>query len=164
MLSFWKFLNRWAWHEGPKTSTLQEFIRAAPSGQMMRYQQRQEPTVLHRWKTHVDGWTQRIPASLRHRVHAIRFEDLCGAYPGVMRSIAPILESEPTCLEAPSPHENVIQASAGIVGAHRDHLNREDRDWFAECVGTTMARLGYSLDAQPALAETPTEAPTQVPG
>ncbi len=41
MLSLRKQIRFWDWHEGPGTETLQEFIRSAPSGRMMRYQQNQ---------------------------------------------------------------------------------------------------------------------------
>ncbi len=57
MISYWRFIARWKWHEGPRRPTAVEFAASEPEGMMMRYQVKQAPTLLHRWASHVDGWT-----------------------------------------------------------------------------------------------------------
>jgi len=56
MESFWKFIHRWEWSEGPKTSSLAEFVLAPPRGQLMRYQSDTYPSMIHRWSAHADKW------------------------------------------------------------------------------------------------------------
>ena len=143
MASFWKFLRNWKWNEGPKTETASEFIRAEPCGQMMRYQYRQEPTVLHRWRTHVDGWTTRVPAHLKHRVSLIRYEDLHSNFDQVVRTIGEVLGEAPVSFVRPSPNENVVFPSSGQIGGYRDLFSVDDLAYFQEIAGPTMERLGY---------------------
>ena len=40
MLSFWRFMHRWHWHEGPKRPHPLAFASAEPEGQLMRGAQR----------------------------------------------------------------------------------------------------------------------------
>ena len=56
MLSFQRFVDHHPWHEGPACEDITAFMTARPEGNMLRYQFRQQATVLDRWKTHVLGW------------------------------------------------------------------------------------------------------------
>ena len=56
MLSFWRFMHRWHWHEGPKRPDPVAFASAEPEGQLMRYQRYQCRNMLDRWAKHVEGW------------------------------------------------------------------------------------------------------------
>jgi hypothetical protein len=143
MVSYWKLVAGLPWHEGPKTATCREFVRAAPEGQMLRYQTRQAPSLLHRWRAHVDGWTREVPAGLRHRVCFVRYEDLHGRYEASVDAIATFLSEKPLSYRRPSPRENVVFPSQGTIGAHREHFDQADLDWFREVAGETMTRLGY---------------------
>jgi hypothetical protein len=144
MVSFWRFLHHWPWHEGPRVETCREFIRTAPCGQMMRYQYCQEETVLHRWRSHVDGWTLGVPAELRQRVILVRFEDLLGDYERVVRGFASVIGDQPARIERPSRDENVVLASKGEAGSYRGHFDQSDLAFFRSVAGATMDRLGYS--------------------
>ena len=54
--SFWKFLHRWSWNEGPKTETPIELATTRPSGQTQRYQASNYKDYFERWAAHViDG-------------------------------------------------------------------------------------------------------------
>ena len=54
--SFWKFLHRWSWNEGPKTETPIELATTRPSGQSQRYQASNYKDYFERWAAHViDG-------------------------------------------------------------------------------------------------------------
>jgi hypothetical protein len=143
MVSYWKFLNKLNWNEGPKTATCSEFIRREPAGQMMRYQYRQEKSMIHRWQTHVDGWTQRVPAALSHRVTYVRFHDLAGDYENLIQSFAPIFGDAPISLEKPPLHENSILPNTGAVGTYKEHLSAADLSFVREIAGSTMERLGF---------------------
>lgn len=157
MVSYWKFMKQVSWREGPRTETCSEFIRMAPCGQMLRYQDRQEPTVIHRWLTHVEGWLDGVPDDLRHCVSYIRYRDLAHDYENVMRSLAPIFGELPIALDRPSLTENSILPNAGVVGSHKEYLTNADVQLFEEIAGPMMVRLGYReapifAYAQPALA------------
>lgn len=46
LVSNWKLIRSFNWDEGPKTETAGDFIRAEPSGAMLRYQKKQERNML----------------------------------------------------------------------------------------------------------------------
>lgn len=157
MVSYWKFLNHLPWHEGPKTDTCREFIRAEPAGAMMRYQQGQEKSLLHRWVRHVDGWTQGVPDHLASRVTFVRFDELSRNYEHVLRSFAPLFDEGPFTLERPGLHENSILPNSGGVGTYHDSFDADDLELFDDIAGPTMRRLGLvpPADVPPAPAGTP---------
>lgn len=53
MISYWKFLHRWDWFEGPKTETPLMLAKHVPTGQSQRYQLMGCGTYLERWARHV---------------------------------------------------------------------------------------------------------------
>ncbi len=56
--SNWKLICHFrlqGWDEGPETETLSEFLRTPPSGNMLRYQKFQVPSMVHRWYAHVSA-------------------------------------------------------------------------------------------------------------
>ncbi len=144
MVSFWKFIQKLPWYEGPKTATCSDFLRAEPAGQMMRYQYRQEKSMLHRWVTHVDGWTQCPPAGLAGRVTCVRFQDLALDYENLMQSFTLIFGESPISLEKPALHENSILPNTGAVGTYKEQLTAADLRLVQEIAGPTMERLGFN--------------------
>ena len=153
MVSFWKFLRKLPWDEGPKPEACNEFIRAEPCGRMIRYQQRQEKTVLHRWLTHVEGWTQGWAASCP-RVTLVRFEDLSFHFESVMRSFAPIFGEYPMALTRPAVHDNSILPGTGQVGTYKEYFEASDLEYFQSIAGACMTRLGIhgSCERVPSIA------------
>jgi hypothetical protein len=156
LVSYWKFLNSLPWHEGPKCARVTDLLRAEPAGQMLRYQARQEPTVVHRWRSHVEGWTTGVPAALAHRVTYVRFDDLSLNYDETLKSFAPIFGEPPSSLTRPAVGENSILPNSGRSGAYRDYFGPGDEQWVDDIAGPLMRRLGYASDAAaaagPALA------------
>jgi Sulfotransferase domain len=142
MISYWKFIRSLPWHEGPKPETCNEFIRSEPCGQMIRYQYRQEKTVLHRWLTHVDSWTQGLAAT-SPRVTFVRFHDLAFNYESVLQSFAPIFGEYPFALERPALQENSILPNTGQVGTYKQYFNDADLSFFNDVAGPAMQRLGF---------------------
>lgn len=143
MVSYWKFLRRLSWNEGPKAKTLSEFIRSRPSGMMMRYQTRQEDSLVHRWRTHVEGWTN---GDRNGRITVVRYEDLASDYERVMSNFADILGSSPVSLDRPSPFENTVLPGETPTGAYVDAMDASDLDWIYSIAGRVMVRLGYDCN------------------
>lgn len=53
LISYWRYMHRWPWNEGPKTKTPLELAKAKPSGQSQRYQSRNYNNYFERWAAHV---------------------------------------------------------------------------------------------------------------
>ena len=51
--SYWKFLHRWNWFEGPKLQTPLELMKSNPKGQSQRYQIENFNSYFARWASHV---------------------------------------------------------------------------------------------------------------
>ena len=51
--SYWKFLHRWNWLEGPKLSSPLELIKTNPKGQSQRYQIENYTNYFARWSSHI---------------------------------------------------------------------------------------------------------------
>ena len=51
--SYWKFLHRWNWFEGPKLQTPLELMKSNPKGQSQRYQIENFKSYFARWASHV---------------------------------------------------------------------------------------------------------------
>ena len=52
-ISYWKFLHRWNWLEGPKLSSPLELIKTNPKGQSQRYQTENYTNYFARWSSHI---------------------------------------------------------------------------------------------------------------
>ena len=52
-ISYWKFLHRWNWLEGPKLSSPLELIKSNPKGQSQRYQIENYKNYFLRWASHI---------------------------------------------------------------------------------------------------------------
>ena len=52
-ISYWKFLHRWNWLEGPKLSSPLELIKTNPKGQSQRYQTENYTNYFARWASHI---------------------------------------------------------------------------------------------------------------
>src|SRR5665213_1066942 len=74
MISFWRFIQRWRWHEGPRAGDVLDFARSEPEGRMLRYQMKQRGSLLDRWAKHVEGWVE--AAEGRDRLVVIRYDKL----------------------------------------------------------------------------------------
>jgi Sulfotransferase domain len=151
MVSLWHYLNKLPWHEGPKSASPKELIRAQPSGQMLRYQYFQEPSLIHRWRSHVDGWTLRVPERYRSRITLVGFRDLATNYEQAIRSIGPVL-GEPVSFEKPTLDDSSVLPHQGVVGSHKSYFDAEDLKLFRDIAGPTMDRLGIDDSNPPSSA------------
>ena len=139
MASYWRFLHRWNWIEGPKVDTALDFALASPMGQLMRLQIRQYDTMLDRWANHVRHWVQPRP-----HVHLVRYEDLALRFEDTVRSLGTALGVAPRQIVKPSPHENVVQGGDLNFVPAPGSDNREAITGLAMSkYPELMARLGY---------------------
>lgn len=142
LVSLWRFLHNWPWFEGPKFDDPLAFACAEPCGNMMRYQTRQYPTMMHRWAAHVEGWL--TATSVSPRVVPVRYGDLLDRYEDTLRSFSSVLQSQPISLSRPARDASVVPGGADDpTGRGRMPDKEALRQLCREAVGETMARLGY---------------------
>ena len=90
LLSFWRFINHWDWHEGPKLDKPLDFIKAKPEGQMQRYQKKSYDNIFLRWAYHLSDW---IEVSKKYNnILLINYKDLNINYNLTMRNIFKFLK------------------------------------------------------------------------
>ncbi len=140
MISFWRFMHRWSWHEGPRVPTALEFAMAEPEGHLLRYQMRQRSSMLERWARHVEGWTR--AAEHHRRIVLVRYEDLRDSYPDMIARFSAVVGRSPASTTPPDRTKNVIK------GVHPGTLPAPDVEALRELalrqVGDTMRFLRYA--------------------
>ncbi len=77
-ISFWKFLHRWKWFEGPKLDSPLELMRSRPCGQSQRYQIENYHTYFSRWANHVSS--AYIASKKIKNITCINYSDLLFDY------------------------------------------------------------------------------------
>ncbi|HMK90457.1 MAG TPA: sulfotransferase domain-containing protein [Methylocystis sp.] len=135
MISYKRFIDTCPWSEGPKKSTVAEFALSAPEGQMMRYQNSQESSLVARWEDHVSGWLK--AAEREDNVLCVSYHDLKDDFENEHARIFSFLElprdHKPIY---PDYHRDVIEVDVGqaVEGVDRRrlehkvyHLIRSDR-------------------------------------
>lgn len=106
MPSLWRYLNAWAWDEGPKCATPSELIRQEPSGAMLRYQKRQVPHMVARWREHAGPWVRQ--AGLSPGIAVVRYEDLDARFEETMASLMRKLGLPPGPVKRPDALQKVV--------------------------------------------------------
>ena len=138
MPSLWRYLNAWAWDEGPKCGTPSELIRQEPSGAMLRYQKRQVPNMLARWREHVGPWIRQ--AGLTSGIEVVRYEDLDQRFEETMASLMQRLGVPQGPLERPDAHREVVLPNQ--AAERTDHAwTGEDLRFMWEEAGSVLAQL-----------------------
>jgi hypothetical protein len=140
MLSFWRFIHRWQWHEGPKCVDPVAFAAAQPEGQLMRYQTHQCRNMLDRWGKHVMGWHE--AAQYRPRLRLVPYAALRDNYGTTISSFSDLLGRSATDLTSPSPNDNVIKG-AELPGQKPPDIDALKSLALREC-GGAMRTLGYA--------------------
>jgi hypothetical protein len=142
MLSYWRFMHRWPWFEGPKVADPLTFARSEPCGFMMRYQLRQHANLMLRWAAHVEGWLEE--AAAQPRVLVVRYEDLDAHFEEVVQGFAQFLGRPPQALVRPPRDVHIIPGGPEDPAGRGIPPDVEAlRDLCRATVGPTMARLGY---------------------
>ena len=133
MVSLWRHLGGLAWNEGPKVADPLALARAAPSGDLTRYQRRTYPTMLQRWAGHVEGWLD--AAQGNPRIVPVRYQDLDTRYEATLARLADTVGRRPLSPMLRPPRDvNVIAMGktaaqapvpAATLAALRDYCAKE---------------------------------------
>lgn len=144
LISFWRYAYQVPGYGGPATPDVLDFVREPPGGNMLRYQIRQWPSVLHRWAAHVSGW-RALAAHRPGQVAVVRYEALRDRWADTVAGLAPVLG------EAPRSLEPLGERQARTHGGDKDDVaqGRQPPDRAAlqalvrQVLGEQLARLGY---------------------
>ena len=133
-------MHGWNWREGPGVIDPVAFARAEPEGRMLRYQMRQQRSMLVRWADHVEGWLG--AAGNRDRLHVVSYEGLRDRYAETLRGLCPLVGSVSGPLDPPDRMTNVVRNTPKAalpspdIAALREVARSE--------IGETMRQLGYT--------------------
>jgi hypothetical protein len=131
--SFWNYINYLQWWEGPKNTTLNEFILSKPEGMMLRYQNGQENNVFTRWKNHVQSW---INASKTEKnIHVFKYDDLKNRYTEQVQRISTILNCNIKSYEKPNRNHYLKYDAKLKINQYEEMLVRN-----------TIKQLNMSMD------------------
>jgi hypothetical protein len=147
LLSFRRYLAGCAAGTGPVTATVGEFLRAAPSGLIVRYQRQAAASMVERWRQHVEGWLD-AAAKLPGRVTVLRYDDLDERFAVTVERLAAAL-GRPAAAPVPvrpSKIEHVVLAGEGGSGRYRGVLTADDLAFVAATAGDAMRRVGCPPD------------------
>ena len=97
------------WIEGPLKHSGQEFAMAEPLGGMLRYQCRQYPTMLDKWKAHTYGWMESLFNTVKQRIIYVRYEDLWDSFDGTIPMISGRLVIPCESPKKPPKDVNVVE-------------------------------------------------------
>ncbi len=140
MRSLYHFLPRLPWREGPVCPSPAALLRTPPEGQMMRYQMTQQPTMGHRWRTHVAGWLDL--ADPRPGIVVVRYEDLRDRYAETLAAVGARLDLGPPRDTTPPPRgRNVILPTP--ESRDTPAYGPEDHAFITATAGDVLTRLGY---------------------
>ena len=148
MVSFWRLIQTTDWDDGPKTATPGEFMRVAPRGGLLRYQKEQVPTLLHRWKVHVEGWADISAASGDQKIIMVRFEDLNLRFDETVKRVGQRIGRPITAPARPDKVSAIVRPGEGRVGDHRELFTADDLAFVRDAVGETMDRLRIPWDVE----------------
>jgi len=142
MISFWKLLHGIAWKEGPRVDSPLRLARCEPSGQLMRYQMRQYPSMVHRWADHVSAWFELVRVS--ERVTSVSYEDLDQRFPETVTTLADFMEREPAEIIRPSRTDAGVSPSSLAQGIAEHRPDREAiAAWCRKAAPAAMEAAGY---------------------
>jgi hypothetical protein len=143
--SYWKHIQSFEWVGGPKNISYNDFLRAAPMGNMMRYQIQQEESIVHRWKSHIEGWVN-MSELYPNNVHLVSYESLKDDYNTTITNIGKKLNIEPLNFNKPNKNNNVITPTAKIDYDSECILTPDDKDYIYNIAGDVMDKLGYTIN------------------
>jgi len=140
MESFHRLVLTLPWNEGPKPATAGEFLRAPPSGALMRYQKTQHDSMLARWRSHVEGWLDAAGSPVGGGLIVVRYEDLDEDFEATVRRIGKRIGLPPQRLRRPAKDHDVIRAAP--IEKERG-IRDGDRAFIENTVGDLLRRMGW---------------------
>ena len=118
MVSLWRFLHRWEWHEGIKAPTPLALSRSPPEGRLVRYQYHHAATHFDRWAQHVSGWLE--VGARTDNVLCVSYADLCADFGRSIRRILTFVAQPIPDPLRPPPRNSYIQGQE-LVLSSEDH-------------------------------------------
>jgi hypothetical protein len=112
LISYWKFLHRWNWVEGPKTNTPLELVAHSPAGQSQRYQLENYSSYFERWKKHVSDAF--VLSKNEDNLVLIRYSDLKNDYENTISKCCDGLSIEVGKILPPSKQDYIKGSSMDI--------------------------------------------------
>ena len=83
--SFWKFLHKWDWFEGPKLNSPLELMKSNPKGQSQRYQVENYKNYFERWALHI--LNAKEAQSYSNNIVMVNYSDLEKNYEKTVKTI-----------------------------------------------------------------------------
>jgi hypothetical protein len=138
MVSLMRYLNAWSWDEGPRCVTPSELIRQEPSGAMLRYQKRQLPSMMARWREHAGPWVRQ--AGVTPGIEVVRYEDMDQRFEETMASLMRRLGLPSGPLKKPDARHEVVLPNPSKAGTGYP-WTEEDLMFIREEGGAVLAQL-----------------------
>ena len=105
LLSYWKFINHWNWHEGPKEKNLIKFVKSPPEGQMQRYQKKTYYNIFTRWANHVIEWEKN--SRKFKNIYLVNYENLNNDYNFTIENVLKFIDVYNKKINRP-PKDNFV--------------------------------------------------------
>lgn len=131
MTSFWRYLNSLAPGWGPRCSTVGEFMKATPRGGLCQYQHMENPTMLHRWISHLESWRQAAD-----QVTILSYEDLYNNFSATVYRLATSLNQPTANLNRPGMGSPSSLPWKGVIGNWKNHFTESDLEYFEAQTGS----------------------------
>ena len=128
LISYWKFINHWDWHEGPKETNLIKFVKSPPEGQMQRYQKKSYHNIFARWANHVSEWVE--CSSKFKNIYLVKYENLNNEFEETMKNVLKSIETHNVKINRP-PKENFVMTNQLKIS---DNEIKEYKDFIKICL------------------------------
>ncbi|MDA0997047.1 MAG: sulfotransferase domain-containing protein [Proteobacteria bacterium] len=140
MTSFWRFAGTGDGDLGPRTDSVDAFVRSAPSGQPLLFEHPPSTDMIARWSQHVGGW---LPDMDSGAVKLVKYEDLLGNYDETLDGIADHMATPPIHRLHPDPSLPGRTPWKSTSGIWRERMSVETESYIGGIAGNLMFRLGY---------------------
>tara|TARA_Y200000002_G_scaffold382839_1_gene401605 strand:- start:2611 stop:3417 length:807 start_codon:yes stop_codon:yes gene_type:complete len=108
-ISYWKFLHRWDWFEGPKLDSPVDLMKIQPRGQSQRYQIETYDNYFSRWASHIIN-AEKVKRNFPNLV-LINYSELKNNYKKTIKYICNQLEIDVISPPTKPDKNNYIQGS-----------------------------------------------------
>ena len=117
LISFWRLLHSLEWNEGLKAKSPLDLARAIPSGQLTRYQWKQENTHFSRWANHVNDWLN--ASKINSSIKFLNYRNLNTDFEKEIEEVLSFCKVRPTKLKKRPDRDKFI---------HGKNLNLSEKD------------------------------------
>ncbi len=140
MTSYWRFAGQAVGEEGPRSNSVDVFVRSEPAGRALLYEYPPSADMANRWRQHVAGW---LPETDSGAVHLVRYEDLLDNFDDTLQGIADHMETEALHRFKPDLSLPAVAPWRGVAGSWRERMSADTADYIKDTAGNLMGRFGY---------------------